>query len=68
MSLGSRGDPRERSDVDLAVDAPSLSPADWRRLRADAGEARTLYRVDLARLDRAPDGLRRRVEAEGVGV
>ena len=63
-----RGDHRERSDVDLAIHAPGLSPADWVRLRADANEARTLYRVDLVRLDQAPDGLRRRIRTEGVDV
>ena len=63
-----RGDHRERSDVDLAVDAPGLSKADWARLWLDADDARTLYRVDLVRLDEAPDGLCQRIEAEGVDV
>ena len=63
-----RGDHRERSDVDLALDAPGLSRLDWLRLRLDADEARTLYHVDLLRLDEAPDRLRQRIEAEGVDV
>ncbi len=63
-----RGDHRDRSDVDLAVDAPGLSRADWVRLRLDADEARTLYGVDLVRLDAVPRRLRQRIEAEGVDV
>ncbi len=63
-----RGDHRARSDVDLAVEAPGLSPSDWRRLRADAEGARTLYRIDLVDLDRAPERLRERIRAEGVDV
>ena len=63
-----RGDHRPRSDVDLALDAPGLADADWLRLHADADDARTLYHVDLVRLDRVPDRLRQRIEREGVDV
>ena len=63
-----RGDGRERSDVDLALDAPGLSQAGWTRLWVDAQEADTLYRIDLVRLDEAPAPLRERIEAEGVDV
>ena len=63
-----RGDGRERSDVDLALDAPGLSRAEWVRLWADAQEADTLYRIDLVRLDEAPVAFRERIEAEGVDV
>ena len=63
-----RGDGRERSDVDLALDAPGLSRAGWLRLWADAQEADTLYRIDLVRLNEVPTPLRERIEAEGVDV
>ena len=63
-----RGDAGERSDVDLALDAPTLSRDDWNRLAADAEDAETLYRVDLVRLSEAPAALRQRIEAEGVDV
>ena len=63
-----RGDHRDRSDVDLALDAPGLPRPDWLRLRIDADEARTLYGVDLVRLDQIPDRLRQRIETEGVDV
>ena len=63
-----RVDHRERSDVDLALDAPDLSRETWARLWADAQEAETLYHVDLLRLDQAPDRLRQRIQAEGVDV
>lgn len=63
-----RGDHRERSDVDLALDAPDLSLSDWTRLRLDADDAQTLYRVDLLRLHEAPDRLRCRIDREGIDV
>ena len=63
-----RGDGRERSDVDLALDAPGLSRAGWVRLCADAEEADTLYSVDLVLLSEAPAPLRERIDAEGVAL
>ena len=63
-----RGDHAPRADVDLALDAPDLAPADWHRLCADADDADTLYRVDLVRLDAAPPALRARINAEGLRV
>ncbi|MEM0962190.1 MAG: nucleotidyltransferase domain-containing protein [Bacteroidota bacterium] len=63
-----RGDHRARSDVDLALDAPTLSRTEWTRLRLDAADARTLYHVDLVRLSDAPDRLRQRIHTEGVDV
>jgi predicted nucleotidyltransferase len=63
-----RGDAAARSDVDLALDAPTLPQADWLRLWADAQEADTLYHVDLVRLEEAPAALREQIEAEGVDV
>lgn len=63
-----RGDAADRADVDLALDAPDLAQSAWVRLRAEADEARTLYDVDLVRLDRVPPPLRERIDAEGVDV
>jgi predicted nucleotidyltransferase len=63
-----RGDHRDRSDVDLAIDAPDLARDDWVRLHIDPDEASTLYGVDLIRLDETPDQLRQRIETEGVDV
>ena len=61
-----RGDHDAGSDVDLAVDAPTLSRRDRVRLSLDADEARTLYPVDLVWTDEAPATLRARIDADGV--
>ena len=61
-----RGDHDLYSDVDLAVDAPALSRHDRARLSLDAGEARTLYPVDVVWTDEAPAALRARIDADGV--
>lgn len=63
-----RRDHHERSDVDLALDAPDLSLSDWTRLHLDIDDARTLYRVDLLQLHKAPRRLRQRIDSEGVNV
>lgn len=60
-----RGDAGPRSDVDLAVEAPLLTPRDWLRLSEMSEEADTLLKVDLVRLEEAPAELRARIEAGG---
>jgi predicted nucleotidyltransferase len=63
-----RGDAGPTADVDLAVDAPTLTRAGWARLRADADESATLYPFDLVWTDGAPAALRARIDAEGVSI
>lgn len=60
-----RGDAGERSDVDLAVDAPAASRRDWLRIVESVESAETLLRIDVVRLDEAPAGLRGRILSEG---
>lgn len=45
-----RGDHREQSDVDLAVDAPELSASDYSQLSARLDELGLVYRVDMVHL------------------
>ncbi len=61
-----RGDHDQWSDVDLAVDAPTLSHGDRARLAADADEAATLYPFDLVWTSEAPPTLCARIDADGV--
>ena len=70
ISFGSRarGDHRERSNVDLAVDAPGVSRVDWLRLKVDADEARTLFHVELVRLEEAPTRLKASIDRGGIYV
>lgn len=60
-----RGDARPRSDVDLAVEAPGASAAEWQRLADIVEDADTLLSIDLVRLEEAPEELHRRILAEG---
>lgn len=55
--FGSRavGRARRASDIDLAIEAPDLSPARWQRLRAALEEAPIIFSVDLVRLDTLDD-------------
>jgi type III restriction enzyme len=45
-----RGDYRPESDVDLAVDAPDMSKADFAKLTRRLEETGLLYKVDMVRL------------------
>ena len=63
-----RGTAQPRSDVDLAVEAPTASTRDWLRLADMAEEADTLLSIDLVRLDEAPLELRERIFAEGQAL
>jgi uncharacterized protein len=64
-----RGDNFERSDIDLAVEAPAMDAPDWLRMKFDVvDEAPTLLLIDLVRLEEAPDHLREQIRQEGVVV
>ncbi len=64
-----RGDHRQRSDIDLAVWAPTTGPRQWDAVVQWLQErAPTLLLIDVVRLDRAGDRLRKRVVDEGVVV
>jgi predicted nucleotidyltransferase len=69
--FGSRasGDNFERSDIDLAVEAPGMDPGDWLRIKLDfADEAPTLLLVDLVRFEDAPAILREQILEGGIVV
>ncbi|TFD97110.1 nucleotidyltransferase domain-containing protein [Jeotgalibacillus sp. R-1-5s-1] len=59
LLFGSRahGDYQERSDVDLALEAPGLSNGSWLLLCQEIEEVETLLKIDLVRLDGAPEKL-----------
>jgi len=46
-----RGDNRERSDIDLAIDCPLASTKDWHRIIDIIEDADTLLGIDCIRLD-----------------
>ena len=64
-----RGDHFERSDIDLAVEAPRMERGEWLKLSLDfEEEAPTLLCVDLVRMEEAPEHLRAQILQEGVVV
>ena len=61
-----RGEARERSDIDLAIEAPEAGRREWLDVcRLVEEEADTLLPIDLIRLEDVSEGLRARVRAEG---
>ena len=64
-----RRDQFERSDVDLAIEAPAMDPDDWLRIKLDfEDEAPTLLLIDLVRFEDAPEHLREQIRDEGIVV
>jgi predicted nucleotidyltransferase len=64
-----RGDNFERSDIDLAIEAPAMDDHDWLKIKLDfEDEAPTLLLIDLVRLEEAPEDLREQIRDEGILV
>jgi type III restriction enzyme len=60
-----RGDHRDQSDIDLAVDAPDMPSGEFSRLLSRLEELGLIYRVDLLRLqDVLDEGFRSRIERD----
>jgi predicted nucleotidyltransferase len=63
-----RGDHAERSDIDLAVEAPTADARVWDDILATIDEAPTLLQIDVVRIETAPQALREAIEREGIDV
>jgi uncharacterized protein len=61
-----RGDHGPRSDIDLAVEAPTVTVADRARMAELVEDAPTLVGIDLVRLDMADARLRQEIEDKGI--
>ena len=60
-----RGDHRNESDIDLAVDAPAMPATDFSRLSGQLDDLGLIYRVDLLRLQGVLDeDFRSRIERD----
>lgn len=60
---------RRASDIDLAVVAPDMSPAEWAELAEQVEESPIIYRIDLLRLDTLPEGtLKEHILREGIPI
>jgi predicted nucleotidyltransferase len=63
----SRGDARERSDIDLAVVGPDITDREWLEMREYVEEeAPTLLLIDLVRWEEVDERLRYSICLEGV--
>lgn len=60
-----RGDARERSDVDLAIEAPGATVKEWMEIVEGLEGIETLLPMEAVRLEEAPEGLVERIEAQG---
>lgn len=68
MSLfGSRAreDASERSDIDLAIEAPDATLRQWLEIVAVVEDADTLLSFDLVRLEEASEAFKARILSEG---
>lgn len=69
--FGSRsfGDYEQYSDLDLAIDAPSMRKIDWLRLKEYVTyDLRTVIRVSLVRYSTNPEKLRERINKSGIVI
>ena len=64
-----RGDHFERSDIDLAIEAPTMDRYDWLKLSLDFEEdAPTLLCIGLVRMEETPEHLREQIHDQGIVV
>lgn len=56
---------RPRSDIDIAIAAPHADAGRWQAILDAVEEAPTLLRVDVTRLEEAPDHLRAEILRTG---
>ncbi|CAN5444893.1 hypothetical protein BH10PSE19_BH10PSE19_22090 [soil metagenome] len=60
-----RGDQRDRSDIDLAIDSPEASVKNWLQVQDIIENADTLLKIDCVRLDKANNELKKTIYHEG---
>jgi predicted nucleotidyltransferase len=61
-----RGDAHPRSDVDLAVQGASISPAEWQMILEWVEQAETLLPIDFIWLDEADSQLKANILQFGI--
>lgn len=61
-----RGDADERSDIDIAIDAPKLTRKQWLDVLHAAEDAETLLQIQLVNLHDAEGAFRASIETEGI--
>jgi proline iminopeptidase len=60
---------RRTSDIDLAIIAPDMSPAEWADLCEQVEESPIIYQIDMVRFDTlSQEPLKERIIQEGVPI
>jgi predicted nucleotidyltransferase len=60
-----RGDHQPRSDIDLAIEAPAADAVAWQAILDAVEDAPTLLRIDVMRMEEAPEALRAEILRTG---
>jgi uncharacterized protein len=60
-----RGDATERSDIDIAIDAPHITDAEWFLIRENLENLNTLLEIDMVEFSKAGEKLQERILKEG---
>lgn len=65
-----RGDNKERSDIDIAIDCSGATDFDWLAVVSIVEEADTLLHIDCVRLDELKDSnpLKKSILSEGICI
>lgn len=66
IGLFARGDVRQWSDVDVAIDGSKIPAGAWAKLEDELEQSTIPRRVELIDLAQTDDAFRHRVRAEGV--
>lgn len=61
-----RGDADPRSDIDIAIDCPNMSKANWLKIVDLVEELPTLLEIDFVRFDQATPELQNKILEEGI--
>lgn len=60
-----RGDNAERSDIDIAIVAPTIKPAQWLELLEKIDNLNTLLEIDVVNFDEVDEKLKSKIRLEG---
>ncbi|MGE0601054.1 MAG: nucleotidyltransferase domain-containing protein [Dehalococcoidia bacterium] len=61
-----RGDNRDRSDIDIAIDATGASAIEWAEILESLDAVPTLLQIDVVRLETASTAMRSEIERDGL--
>lgn len=63
-----RGDHRQLSDIDLAIDCPDATASDWVQILNVIDDADTLLKIDCIRLNEVDEDFKKHILREGIKI